>query len=250
MWEDKTIDYYSAIRFESIATEVVVKCASLGNAVDIVKLVHCWGIGYYEHFGTQWSVCQTHVTRRGRHAQHTSMATQQLPAATRHTWPSLALVNTTTASEGLQWRLVTCPSGHVTHTFLACDVSAFCWAGSSITFSLLPELWALPTSQSCKAHVALTSLPPSFPCESDVWRVPYTLVCDHRQDCVDGSDEAFCTFPPCQWQSQHQCANKQVCRVPPCLCFNQFIHSPNDENDQDFFASILRRDLTVTIKAA
>ena len=225
VWEDKTIDYYSAIvKYEAVRGEV--KCASLGFTMDMVLIVGCRTRKLArQNWSTQWTVCQTPVTRRGRTTHHLPSTTQPLSAATRHTWPSLASVSTTTAREGLQWWPVTCPSGHLTHAFLACDVSTFCWAGSKVTFNLLPELWALPTSQSCKPQVAMTSLPPSFPCESDGRRVPYSLVCDHRQDCADGSDETFCTFLPCQWQSQHQCANKQVCRVPLLLCLKQCIYS-------------------------
>ena len=41
--------------------------------------------------------------------------------------------------------------------------------------------------------------------------VPYTLVCDHRLDCADGSDEDFCVFQPCTY-TQSACKDeKQVC---------------------------------------
>ena len=36
-----------------------------------------------------------------------------------------------------------------------------------------------------------------FSCDDEVTRVYYTLVCDFRQDCHDGSDESFCQHPPC-----------------------------------------------------
>nr|KAG5711570.1 hypothetical protein BaRGS_016752 [Batillaria attramentaria] len=42
-----------------------------------------------------------------------------------------------------------------------------------------------------------TSLTEDFTCSSGEERVPYTLVCDFRQDCSDGSDESFCVFQPC-----------------------------------------------------
>ena len=129
----------------------------------------------------------------------------------QQTFPSLPTVNATTAAHRERWSPVVCPSDHVTHVFLACDVATFCWAGANVTFSLLSELWALPTSQSCQAP--MTSLPPSFPCGSGERRVAYSLVCDHQRDCADGSDETFCQFSSCQWQSQLQCLNKQVCRV-------------------------------------
>lgn len=35
--------------------------------------------------------------------------------------------------------------------------------------------------------------------------VPYTLVCDFRPDCCDGSDEDFCQFSPCDGRTEIKC---------------------------------------------
>ena len=98
---------------------------------------------------------------------------------------------------------VKCPKGHVTHTFLSCDMRSDCWAETHV---------------SCDAP--LTPLPPIFECSKGADRVPYTLVCDHRPDCSDGEDEHFCVFPPCpQWT----CDNRQVNAAFVCMyCFNVF----------------------------
>ena len=181
-----------------------VRCAVLGVNVGQVEIIRCHKSGQVQNdMGVDWSVCQRPDTKPGH-------PTQLLSYTSQLTWPSLSKVNTTVARGREPWRLVICPDGHVTHVFLACDVSTFCWAGRNVTFSLLPESWALPTSQSCQVQLAMTSFPPSFPCRSEEQRVPYSLVCDHRRDCADGSDETFCTFLPCLWQSQFQCLNKQV----------------------------------------
>lgn len=106
-------------------------------------------------------------------------------------------------------RTTTCPQGgHLTHEFLACDVESSCWARD------------VAASVSCKATrnddpaafcgAALTPLPPSFPCSNGRGEVPYTLVCDHRPDCSDSSDEKFCVFPPCDVMTQFDCGNQQV----------------------------------------
>ncbi|KAL8612844.1 hypothetical protein ACOMHN_038099 [Nucella lapillus] len=94
-----------------------------------------------------------------------------------------------------QGRYLRCLSGHVTHLFLACDLDSHCWAESD-------------SSAPCKAP--LTSQPAVFSCaEGRVEGVPYSLVCDHRQDCGDGSDERFCSFPPCRAPEQFTCHNGQ-----------------------------------------
>ena len=208
IWEDKTVNYFSETVRGTYRGAVGVRCAVLGVTLGQVSIVRCQASGLVKQsFGNDWSVCQTPDRRRDKYSQ------PFLPSAAEKTWPTLAKVNTTIIGNSTQWSPVTCPRGHVTHVFLACDVSTFCGAGRNVTFSLLPELWALPAPQSCQAWLSMTPLPPSFLCRSEEQRVPYSLVCDHRRDCADDSDEKFCTFLPCQWQSQFQCLNKQVCCV-------------------------------------
>ena len=111
---------------------------------------------------------------------------------------------------------VTCPDKHVTHAFFACDVTSACWAESDVIFDDLKERWNVPSPSSCRAN--MTSLPPSFPCASGVQRVPYTLVCDHRADCQDGSDEDFCLFPPLRGTSALRCGtSREVRRQRPSV---------------------------------
>ncbi|KAK7446244.1 hypothetical protein BaRGS_00040286, partial [Batillaria attramentaria] len=95
-------------------------------------------------------------------------------------------------------QLIRCPTNHTTQVFFACDASSACWSGDE------------RHSRSCDAP--LTPLPPSFKC-SDGSHVPYTLVCDHRRDCGDGSDESFCHFPNCLAFLERQCDNRQCIRT-------------------------------------
>ena len=154
------------------------------------------------------------VKSREKHTETSSLSVSQ------QEMPSVAgvkvrviLLNMTVA--GPLWP-VTCPARHMTHVFLSCDTSAACWAGANVTFSRHSDTWAIPTSQSCPVPMVGPPLPPSFPCRSGEQRVPYSLVCDHRRDCLDGSDEVFCQFLPCLHLSQFQCRNKQVCHNSPC----------------------------------
>ena len=108
----------------------------------------------------------------------------------------------------LAFQNVLCPSGHVTHSFLACDVISKCYAEDNVYYGRTRESWDIPSARSCRAP--LTSLPPAFECASVVQRVPYSLVCDYRQDCQDNSDEDFCVFPQCTGDTPLQCDNQQV----------------------------------------
>ena len=104
------------------------------------------------------------------------------------------------------FKVTSCPDGHVTHEMFACDAASACWVD------------AATTSRSCRS--SLQPLPPSFTCATGQDDVPYTLVCDHRPDCEDSSDESFCDFPRCDPITQFDCGNREVCNplVPLDLC--------------------------------
>ena len=214
IWEDSTVDYTTEIvsnndmhrpvcgrLYRNPYSAYFSDCIAARNFVTkhMCQIPHHPKQQYdYDDYGSGDTV-------HGHRPESVSRSTSQ------HTWPSLATVNSTALGQHRQqWNMVTCPKGHVTHVFLACDVSVSCFAEGDTIFSLHPETWALPSSQSCPVPLGVTS-PPSFPCDSDEWRVPYSLLCDHRRDCLDGSDETFCKFTPCSWQSQFQCLNMQVC---------------------------------------
>ena len=95
--------------------------------------------------------------------------------------------------------LVKCPLNHVTHSFLACDTQSACWANDL----------DLDRSASCRPPLAST-LPPYYACADGVAHVPYTMVCDHRPDCTDHSDETFCVFSPCRADDHFECGDRQV----------------------------------------
>ena len=95
---------------------------------------------------------------------------------------------------------VACREGHLTHVFLACDAKASCWMER---YGVLDNK-GIPSSTSCPAP--LTSLPPSFKCASGSEHVAYSVVCDHRYDCTDSSDEDFCVFPPCTGNTPLLCS--------------------------------------------
>ena len=99
---------------------------------------------------------------------------------------------------------VTCPSGHRTHEFLACDVMSRCWQHDNVRQSSERDPRRNVTSQ-CQS--LLSTL---FTCRTTAELVPYSLVCDHHQDCLDASDEYFCVHPMCSGTQHFECSNKQV----------------------------------------
>ena len=96
---------------------------------------------------------------------------------------------------------VVCPSGHWTHAFLACDVQSACWQQDKLSESNIKSRMASP---------CLSNLLTLFTCRNGVGHVPYSLVCDHSEDCLDTSDEDFCVHPPCSGSWQFECTNGQV----------------------------------------
>ena len=101
---------------------------------------------------------------------------------------------------------VECPLGHMTLDFMACDLKSVCWS-EAMTFD--SNKWLVPSYTSCPAP--LTSLPPSFECGSSDYTIAFSLVCNHRSDCLDSSDEKFCKYPACAVESELMClSSKQV----------------------------------------
>ena len=77
--------------------------------------------------------------------------------------------------------VVACPQGHVTHDFLSCDPSSHCGR----------EQYA------ARCRTERGGSMPTFACENRIRTLPFTLVCDHRPDCMDNSDEEFCVHEEC-----------------------------------------------------
>ena len=192
-WVDNSIAFYTRHLAEKVRSPA---CGAFpaGN-VTLAELGEC------DKAATAYYLCEVSATsKKEQHGENENpQPSIQLPLPQHQTFDSIS-------------HPVICPEGHTTHDFLACDVASSCWADNYVISSD-----GLGVSDvSCA--VSLSSLPPSFLCSNGRERVPYTLVCDHRQDCSDRSDEDFCRFPPCCAGSQLQCSNQQV----SCLqCTNQ-----------------------------
>ena len=123
---------------------------------------------------------------------------------------SLSLLLDTLITNTTQYPVdhVVCPAGHVTHTLFSCDARTSCWAERH---HVEVDLSGSPDEGSCPAPVA--PLPPYFRCQRGLQVVAYTVVCDHRENCEDGSDEGFCVFPACRPGTEMTCNNEQVSPV-------------------------------------
>ena len=106
--------------------------------------------------------------------------------------------------------MMMCPVGHVTHCVLAVDAKSACLEhDDAIDNGLALPLHDLKLSSCLRP---LTAFPLHFKCVGSGDPLPYTLVCDHRQDCWDNSDENFCVFSPCAGAMPLKCSsNQQVC---------------------------------------
>ena len=89
---------------------------------------------------------------------------------------------------------IRCPDGHMTHDFLSCDPTTDCFAGTDV--------------DTCETENG--GVIPLFTCEDGVQTIAFTLVCNHQQDCRDGSDEDRCVFEACEG---FLCDNLQCIRV-------------------------------------
>ena len=80
-----------------------------------------------------------------------------------------------------------------------------------------------------------------FQCRDNSGCVPYTLVCDHRQDCADGSDEDFCVFQSCD-ETQMTCDDRKQVSASLILSLSSTLfykHSPHAHLYSFFIVQVL-----------
>ena len=136
------------------------------------------------------SVCEIKTKLQHRFSPSSEKRDIQLPGQRSRSFPGDYI---TCSREGRQVN-----QSHITHKFLACDGLSDCLVTPDQTGN---DLCARDTDPS----------PPFFVCDNKAQQVPYTLVCDHRHDCADGSDEDFCVFQPCGDPSvSFHCGDGQV----------------------------------------
>ena len=116
--------------------------------------------------------------------------------------------------------LTPCPAGHVTHDFLSCDPDSHCGASSYSPTCIVTHADVTSGVTSTWKDVSLTR---TFPCGdgSGDKTVHYSLVCDFRNDCPSGSDEAFCVRERTDCE-EFRCTNGQ------CVTWSQRCNTARD----------------------
>ena len=177
-WADESIAYYTWHK-QSYARE----CGHVMSVPAPIDLATTCGEAYPAHY-----LCEREPEPEDQHQRNVPLKT------------SSTILSSNATSAKLVIPSVACREGHLTHVFLACDAKTSCWLESYDDV----DSKGFPSVAVCPAP--LTSLPPSFSCIGGSELVPYSVVCDHRYDCADSSDEYFCVFPPCTGNAPLQCS--------------------------------------------
>ena len=164
-----------------------------------LRTAGCWEDEDYFTFHTLYSSYFVKGKSISHHFVCDKHARQQEAFLSRHVNISLKSQSPFTFKQTRQ-NLVTCPEGHVTHTFLSCDPKTLCKRTVCYFSSRTGNVEAVSAAQHLTNTVAMYS------CSSGETEVSYSLLCDFRQDCADNSDESFCYHPPC---TQFTCTNGQ-----------------------------------------
>ena len=178
-WEDGTIGYFSQYR----SMREPPSCARMERA-GLLELYRC--NSREEHV----FLCEDGGSPKHNHRNHNGVSIKR----------NISLADLSGFS--ISRTYVFCPSGHWTHRFLACDKQTACWQHDSFRKDSGSREQKNMTSP-CQSPLSTL-----FTCKNGVEHVPYSLVCDHSQDCRDSSDEDFCVHPPCSGSGLFECTNK------------------------------------------
>ena len=144
------------------------------------------------------------------------------------------LWNTTLLVTRSSQPFIVCPDGHATHGFLSCDPESRCGQEEYVTSCAFPKNEVVVAVQEGFGHSdAHTKAVAMYTCSNEAATLPYTLVCDFRNDCHDHSDEYFCKHPSCI--DHFQCDNGQcVTYDKHCDLLSDCLDSSDEENCVDY----------------
>ena len=121
--------------------------------------------------------------------------------------------------------LVTCADGHLTHAFLACDQKSRC--GQTVCYFVRETRNTVEVISAVQRYVDTVAM---YSCSSDDTEVSYSLLCDFTPDCVDKSDESFCSHAFC---TEFTCANGPC--VPISKRCDKYADCPDGSDEQNCF---------------
>ena len=177
-WIDDTTSYYTTvlnpIRYDLFLNYYRGVCSSIHvNNVGKFYATSCFSYACDEF------MCEKRIQNRNLSYEHSA--------------GRLELKNTLQVLNRRNSTFVDCPSGHVTHDFLSCDVDSHCGVDKYSAYCALPNSADFGSNRN-PPHTGGEDLftVKMFHCHARGGTIPYTLVCDYRNDCADNSDEIFC----------------------------------------------------------
>ncbi|KAL8559361.1 hypothetical protein ACOMHN_045081 [Nucella lapillus] len=161
----------------SIAQNIHVLTQEVLMATYHYNFEMCGVLEYRQKFSVKFELC-----KRDLYTNFICQILVQQAPVTSVDFPvitfPLSVVNRT------QHWLLTCPDGHVTHAFLYCESQSRCQHDKKLV-----EECKVPVDEGGDDDYFVVSM---FMCDDGAKTTSYTVVCDYREDCNDGSDETFC----------------------------------------------------------
>ena len=112
--------------------------------------------------------------------------------------PSVRLLNTSLDPVTYtHLHFVTCSDGHMVHDFLSCDADSYCGVARGALHCALKKrgtVVAGGAQRNVNSDGEDMIFVEMFHCQQYGGTIPFTLVCDFRQDCADRSDEEPCVY--------------------------------------------------------
>ena len=201
MYMGSVIAYDKTVLHYTINRRLGVRVHTEGNAC--LRPLHKFDLHIFSCSNAEAVVCEVTVNNTDIHNDRLEVIT--LPSVSR--------------TPGKQEGITSCPNGQFTHTFLLDDRYNVC--RDEIASPCSSSRCVLSNRDRFYGKIERIASFDVFTCEDDT-KLSYTLVCDLRRDCQDGSDESFCQHPPC---------NAFTCTNSGCVSYSKVCDRVSDCKD-------------------